>query len=82
MKDLHNIGLKGHLANFIKNFLGNRNFNIRLGSTISDNFEQQMGFSNGSVLSVTLFSMKINSLAEVLRGDMHGSLYVDDFDIC
>ena len=79
LKDLHNIGLKGHLPNFIKKFLGNRNFNIRLGSTISDNFEQEMGVPQGSILSVTLFSIKINSLAEVLRGDINGSLYVDDF---
>ena len=37
--DLHSIGFKGHLPNFIKKFLGHRNLNIRLGSTISDNFE-------------------------------------------
>ena len=42
LKDLHNIALKGHLPNFIKTFLGNRNFNTRLGSTISDNFEQEI----------------------------------------
>ena len=37
-----------------------------------------MGVSQGSTLSVTLFSFKINSLAEVLRYGMQGSLYVDD----
>ena len=49
-----------------KSFLGNRNFNIRLGSTTSYNFEQEMGVPQRSILSVTLFSIKINSLAEVL----------------
>ena len=39
LKDLHNIGLNGHLPNFINIFLGNRNFDIRLESTISDTFE-------------------------------------------
>ena len=39
LKDLHSIGFKGHLPNFIKKFLDHRNLNIRLGSTISDNFE-------------------------------------------
>ena len=67
MKDLHNIGLKGHLTNFIKIILGNRNSNIRLGSAISDNFEQEMGVPQGSILSITWFSIKINSLAEVLH---------------
>jgi hypothetical protein len=67
LKDLHDIGLKAHLPNFIKNVLSNRNFNVRLGSTYSDNFDQEnMGVPQGSILSVTLFSIKINSIAEVL----------------
>ena len=57
-KDLHNIGLKGHLPNFIKYFLGNK-------LKISDNFEQEMGVPQGSILSVKLFSIKINSFAKV-----------------
>ena len=81
LNDLHNIGLKGNLQNFIKNFLSNRNFNIRLGSTVSDNFEQEMGVPQGSILSVTLFSIKIKSIVHVLRYGMQGSLYVDDFVI-
>jgi hypothetical protein len=55
LKDLHDIGLKTHLPNFIKIFLSDRNFNVRLGSTYSDNFEQEMGVPQGSVLYVTLF---------------------------
>ena len=82
LKELHNIGLKGHLPSFIKNFLSKRHFNVRLGSTISDNFEQEMGVPQGSILSVTLFSLKINSLADVLKNLMQGSLYVDDFVLC
>ena len=41
-----------------------------------------MGVPQGRILSVTLFSININSPAEVLRGDMRGSLYVDDFVLC
>ena len=52
---------------------------MRLGSTISDNFEQEMGVPPGSILSVTLFILKINSLADFLKNVMQGSLYVDDF---
>jgi hypothetical protein len=36
----------------------------------------------GSILSVTLFSIKINSLAKILNDNIEGSLYVDDFLIC
>ena len=63
------------LPDFIKEILGNRNFNI------SDSFEQEMGVPRGSILSVTLFSIIINSLA-VLRYGMQGSLYVNDLVIC
>ena len=41
-----------------------------------------MGVPQGSILSVTLFRLKINSLADVLKNDMQGSLYVDDFVLC
>jgi hypothetical protein len=41
-----------------------------------------MGVPQASILSVTLFSIKINSLAKVLNDNIEGSLYVDDFLVC
>ena len=41
-----------------------------------------MGVPQGSILSVTLFSLKIYSLATVLKNDTLGRLYVDDFVLC
>jgi hypothetical protein len=41
-----------------------------------------MGVPKGCILSVTLFSIKINSLAKVLSEYIEGFLYVDDFLIC
>ena len=79
LRDLHESGLRGRMPIFISKFLENRNFRIRLGSTLSDAFEQEMGVPQGSILSVTLFSLKINSLVKVLGKDVEGSLYVDDF---
>ena len=40
-----------------------------------------MGVPQGAILSVTLFSIKINSLAKVLNDHTDGSLFVDDFSI-
>ena len=57
-------------------------FNVRVNSTYCDIQEQEMGVSKGSILSVTLFSIKINSLAKVLSEYIEGFLYVDDFLIC
>ena len=45
---------------FVENFLRDRSFNVGLGATISDEFEQEMGVPQGSILSVTLLSIKVN----------------------
>ena len=80
MKDLHSIGLRGRLPNFISNFLSDRSFNVRIGSTLSDTFEQEQGVPQGSILSPTLFNIKINNIVKRVN-DTDSSLYVDDFGI-
>ena len=69
------------MPHFISNFLHDRQFKVRVGSTLSDFFDQEMGVPQGSILSVTLFSIKINSLAKVLNDHTDGSLFVDDFGV-
>ena len=49
MRDLHNAGLRGRLPLFIESFLKNRQFHVRLGSSYSDLFEQEMGVPQGSI---------------------------------
>ncbi|MCG7877158.1 MAG: reverse transcriptase domain-containing protein [Candidatus Thiodiazotropha endolucinida] len=80
MKDLHTLGLKGRLPLFIQNFLSSRSFNVRIGSTLSDMFEQEQGVPQGSILSPTLFSIKINNIVKCVK-DPDCSLFVDDFGI-
>ena len=82
MKDLHGFGLRGHLPIFIAHFLKDRSFKVRVGSTFSDSHLQEMGIPQGSILSVTLFSVKINSITQCLKPGVDCSLYVDDFQIC
>lgn len=81
--DLHNMGLRGRLPTFISNFLSNREFRVRVGSTLSDAQPQEMGVPQGSILSVTLFIVKINSIVTVLpqSNSLQYSLFVDDFSI-
>ncbi|WP_135568272.1 reverse transcriptase family protein, partial [Solemya elarraichensis gill symbiont] len=79
LKDLHKLGFRGRLPLFILNFLQDRTFQVRIGSTLSDTFVQEMGVPQGCVLSVTLFSIKINSIVDTLSDNTVGSLFVDDF---
>ena len=60
MKNIYDIGLKGRVALFIQNSLNDREFKIKVGSTQSELHKQEQGVPQGSILSVTLFSIKIN----------------------
>ena len=82
MRDLSDFGLKGRLPHFIDNFLSNRNFKVRVGTTLSDLQGQEEGVPQGSILSVTLFSIKINNIVKAINPGVDCSLYVDDFLIC
>ena len=82
LKDLHDLGLKGRLPLFIQSFLEYRTMQVRVGSTLSDLYDQEQGVPQGSILSTTLFNIKINNIVNCLDNKTDGSLYVDDFGIC
>ena len=82
LRDLHEFGVKGRLANFVESFLANRSIQVRVGSTLSDTFGLSQGVPQGSILSTTLFNIKINSIMNCLDPKTDGSLYVDDFCMC
>ncbi|OOZ28992.1 hypothetical protein BOW34_12860, partial [Solemya velum gill symbiont] len=79
LKDLFDFELKGRLPVFIQNFFDDCYFRVRFGSTLSDTFSQEMGVPQGSILSVVLFPIKINSIVSCMKTDTEGTLYVDDF---
>ena len=81
MKDLHACDLRGRLPIFVADFLRDRTFQVRVGSALSCPQPQELGVPQGSVLSVTLFAMKINSIPSCLVRDVQCSLFVDDFAI-
>ena len=82
LRDLYNLGLRGRLPMFIKNFLFERTFTVCLGSTFSNSQHQEEGVPQGSILSVTLFSIKINNIVKCLTPSIDCALYIDDFVIC
>ena len=67
MNDLRNVGLKPRLPNFIKAFLSDRKFRVRIGSTLSNIQNQVEGVPQWSILSVILFNIKINSITSCLN---------------
>ena len=82
MRNLRDFGLKGRIPHFMNGFLLDRKFQIRIGSTLSDMKNQEDGIPLGSVLSVTLFSIKISIINKCLSPGVVGSLYVDENLIC
>ena len=82
MKDIHKLGLRGRLPTFIESFLADRAMQVRVGSTLSDLYDQEQGVPQGGVLSTTLFNIKINDIVKCLDNLTDCSLYVDDFCIC
>lgn len=80
MKDIQKFDLRGRLPIFLRNFLSERTFKIRIGSTLS-NLKKQKKIPQGSVLSVTLLSIKINDI-NCLYPRVDRSLFVGDFMIC
>ena len=79
--DLFNSGLRGHLPMFIRSFLNVRNFKVRIAHTLSNNFIQQCGVPQGSILSPLLFALKINGIIKSLTPNISASLFVDDLAI-
>ena len=81
LKSLHTSNIRGNLLYFIRNFLSSRKISVRVGSTYSSIMPQDQGVPQGSVLSCTLFAVAINSVLDVIPGDIKKCLYVDDLCI-
>lgn len=69
------------MLNCLRDFLSNRSFHVRLGSTLSRKFSQENGVPQGCILSTTLFIVKMNSLAQIIPKSIMYSVYVDDLQI-
>ena len=81
LETLHNYKFRGELPLFIKAFLRNRKFQVKVGNTLSSLYRQEEGVPQGSALSVTLFAMSINSVATVIPKDVFFVLFVDDLSL-
>jgi len=83
LADMHEAGLRGSLPKFIAKFLRRRNFRVLVDDHLSDTYTQHNGVAQGSILSVTLFALKINSIIRHIepRHNVMTSLFVDDLQV-
>ena len=81
IRELCGLGIKGNLLKFLKNFLTDRFIKVKVGNKISSPFKQEEGVPQGSILSVTLFSIAINKILSNIGPPVHCSLLVDNLAI-
>ena len=81
LKNLYDNDLRGHLPIFIKNFISDRTFQVRIDNIHSDIYRLENGVPQGSVLSGTLFTLAINDITNQLPIGIKNNLYMDDFAI-
>jgi ribonuclease HI len=72
------LGLKGNIVKFVENFLSDRKFVVNIKNCFSNEIQMENGIPQGSVLSVTLFQILINSIVKVMPQSIKFALYCDD----
>jgi len=63
---LQNWGINGNLYTFIRNFLTNRSFNVKINDQLSTIHHIVNGLPQGSVISVTLFLVALSEICKNL----------------
>ena len=81
LQDLKKLGMKGRMPKYISEFMKERSLQVTIDWVKSEKQEQKMGVPQGSILRVTLFTIKINALAAMIHQDIHKSLFVNDLQI-
>ena len=66
IKQLYKMGIRGRMMKFIHSFLTDRFIKVRVGNTLSQPFMQKEGVPQGSVLSVTLFSVAADNILQIV----------------
>ena len=83
MRDLYNMEMRGLLPRFIENFLEERKFRVTMNNVESASYLQENGIPQCSVLSVTLFVIKMDEVSTLIPREtgFHAFLYMDNLQI-
>lgn len=78
---LEQMSIKGNTLAFVRNFLENRRIRVKIDGIVSDPINTENGLPQGSVVSVILFLVSINSVTEVIERPVKGCLFADDLTL-
>ena len=69
LNKIFSFGLPIQMVNWIKSFLHNRFYKVKINSSLSDSYPVLNGIPQGSVLGPLLFIIYINDLADICIHD-------------
>ena len=75
---MNDVGIKGRMFNWIKDFLRERVIQVRIGGVFSKSVSIENGTPQGSVISPVLFNLMINDVFKEIGGGFGLSLFADD----
>lgn len=81
LRELYNLGIRGRMLRTTDSYVSRRTFRVQIGTSLSKLFAQEICLLQGGVLSVTLFLVKMNSLALTMPPSGQYSLCVDHLQI-
>ncbi|CAK9795846.1 Probable RNA-directed DNA polymerase from transposon X-element [Anthophora plagiata] len=75
------LNVNGSMLAFVENFLSNRTIQVKTNGTLSKPTKIENGVPQGSVMSVTLFLIGINDIANNLKAPVKALLFADDLTL-
>lgn len=66
-----NMGVGGRIFDWIKDFMGGRVIQVRIGREMARQYAVENGTPQGSIISLFMFSVMINNVFSEIQPDCH-----------